>query len=268
MTKHQLLMIHGMGESNSENEYGELEKRIRNKLYDPERFEFVRVEWQSITHNAEEKIYSVCLPNLNFVRKIEYVGPVRYFMTFYVGDIIAYSAEPASKNGIRKKVWSQIKGPCGTGPYSILAHSLGSIIAFDYLFKLFVKKTFLWPGSAKVSSRKTLDRYTGNFRHMFTFGSPIGLFMLRQGKLWLTEEPFGKIINPVPTGHEWLNFYDKQDAVTYPLTDLFALNSANIGAPIRDIVVDTGDLIANSHTDYWFNDDMADQIADVLNMNP
>ncbi|MGC1378191.1 MAG: hypothetical protein WA821_18315, partial [Anaerolineales bacterium] len=187
----------------------------------------------------------------------------RSFMTFFVGDIIAYTAEPENENGIRKKVWDQIEYHCESGRYSILAHSLGSLIAFDYLYKLFEKNTLLYPGKRRETNQVKLDRFKNNFQNLFTFGAPIGLFILRQGKVWSVDDPFRTIKNPVSRGHRWLNFYDTDDIAAYPLKSLFSLNPENEFASLEDIPIETGNVL-NSHTQYWKNEQLAQKIASIL----
>ena len=270
MTKHKLIFIHGMGEGSSRKSYEILWNNIKKNLQNPNNFtknyERIDVEWQTVTYKAEKKIFNSAFPKVDpsftpsAFSVFQPIKAARWFMTFYVGDIIAYTADPENTNGIRKGVWEQIKAHCKTGPYSILAHSLGSIIAFDYLYKLFETDTLLFPDGGNTK----IDSFKDHFRHLFTFGSPIGLFLLRQGKLWANNQPFSTIKNPVPKGCTWLNFYDKQDVAAYPLKRLFATNKANKGLPLEDIEVQTGNLVFDSHTDYWENDELAINIASVL----
>ncbi len=275
MTTHKLIFIHGMGEGDSLPYYQEMYTNIKNQSKDPEHFEqnfeLINVEWQSVTLAAETRLFKSAFPEIdpefarnNLFEALLMMQPLRYFMTFYVGDIIAYSAEPQNKNGIRKRVWSQMAKACQSGPYSILAHSLGSIIAFDFLYKLFERDTLLFPGRRKEQNKAKLDQIKGNFRHFFSFGSPIGLFLLRQGKLWEGEAPYEKLHNPVPEGRTWLNFYDNQDVAAFPLKKLFSINPENEFKPLEDINVQTGNAVYDSHTKYWENHELAKAIASLL----
>ncbi len=270
MSVHKLIFIHGMGEGDSSDEYQQLYDLImkfysQNNANGSQNFDLVPVEWQTVTFEAEKQIFKHAFPNLEPSPNIfQPIKSLRYFMTFFIGDIIAYTAEPENKNGIRKSVWQQIEAHCESAPYSILAHSLGSLIAFDYLYKLFEKNTMLYPGKKCETDEYKLNCFKDNFRNLFTFGSPIGLFMLRQGKLWLGDKPFTTIKNPVSQGHKWLNFYDNQDVAAYPLETLFMSNPENASASLEDIIVQTGNMVLNSHTHYWRNKKLAQRIASVL----
>lgn len=271
---HSLIFVHGMGEKTSRREclalYGQIAKAYCDKhggttVEFAAKFPMVEVEWQSVTAAAEKALYNVLVsdepPHWWDVFDPD-IPLLRSFMTHYVGDVIAYTAE--NDNGIRRKVWHDLtvkSHALTTSDYSIVAHSLGATIMFDYLYKLFAKGDPLYDTPA--TSPADIAAMKHNFRHFFTFGSTIGIFMLRNGTLWKTSSPFVNIVNPVPNAGVWLNFYDQQDILAYPLQRLFAMNPAN-PHNISDIQVDTGDLVYNSHTQYWVNDDMAEQIAGAL----
>lgn len=276
---HNLIFIHGMGEGSSIAEYRMLFDAIETAYNDrtnsnifKNKFALQGVEWQSVTLHPEKTIYETAFATkANNGRKnaidilVDPIRTLRYFMTFFAGDIIAYTAE--NDNGIRNKVWAEMY-PIITNdePYSIIAHSLGSVIAFDYLYKLFDKSEPLYDTPGLTAEQ--MENCKTSFRHFVTMGSPIGLFLLRQGKLWSGTNPaFSTVVNPVQNQdgieRQWLNFYDKQDIVAYPLQDIMKRNQQNIALPI-DICVDTGDLIMNSHTGYWSNMEVADDIAAIF----
>ena len=95
----------------------------------------------------------------------------------------------------------------------------------------------------------------------------VGLFMMRAGGLWRNDAAFSEIVNPIRQLAEndicrsWLNFYDKEDILAYPLENLFDLNPNNIYRSIEDVEIQTGNLVYDSHTNYWTNNKMAAKIA-------
>ncbi|NJO93940.1 MAG: lipase family protein [Hydrococcus sp. RM1_1_31] len=209
---------------------------------------------------------------------------IRGFMTFFLGDVIAYVSEDVNfiRRTVWKQIWEKLEQPLKQGAtYSIIAHSLGAAIAFDYLFHLFNPKNpndFSFIPKPDPSARpedKNLEPITvtpselkllrGQFRHFFTMGAPIGLFMMRKGTLWMEGESFVKLINPVRgEGRSWYNFWDSEDAIAYPLAKLFQKNPANAAQNLVDIPVETGFLIFDSHTRYWSNKDVAQTIASTI----
>ncbi|MEI2580289.1 hypothetical protein [Scytonema sp. PRP1] len=290
MTKHILFFIHGMGESYSENQYDVLWTGIAKAYCEQcqvpidifnNQFERVFINWQSVTSDAELTIFDAAFPQLEVTQKnlpfsdvMHPIRAIRKFITFFMGDVAAYVSE--NDNNIRSTVWQQMESHISKGlPYSIVAHSLGSIIVFDYLFNLFEENHLFLPESegleheSELSANK-ISQLGVNFRHLFTLGSPIGLFLLRKGDLWKDGKKFNSIKNPIKDDIEkgikrtWLNFYDEQDVIAYPLEKLFSLNTTRPQGSIKDVLVNTGWFAVDSHTRYWENQQVAVEISQVL----
>lgn len=283
MVKHSLIFIHGMGPGSPVKSYHKLWKKIasnyeRSRQLKPGTFDLlfqpVYVDYHQITAQAKKDIFDTAFPGLASVGPIR---TLRYLLTFYLGDVTAYVS--SNDNHISSTIWQQIKAATTEGPYSIIGHSLGSVIAFDFLYQLLERdRLFLpkpevdLPGYEQEMEFFTHNkaRIQSNFRNLFTLGSMIGLFMMRAGNLWRGESGFGEVINPIRQLNEsqfcrsWLNFYDKEDILAYPLENMFDLNPNNIYRTIEDIEINTGNLVYNSHTNYWGNDKMAAKIAAAL----
>jgi len=293
MAKHYLIFIHGMGErkpdENSYSSYGDLWERIIKKSgIGREEFEsrFGRIytDWHvDPLQKAANTLFNAAFPKLQY-QLINPMRGIRGFINFFLGDVIAYVSEDVNfiRRTVWKQIWQDLKRPLEQGAtYSIIAHSLGAAIAFDYLFHLFHPEkpddfSFIpKPDPAARPEDKNLEEITlspeeikrlrEQFRHFFTMGSPIGLFMMRKGSLWMEGEPFAKLYNPVRgEGRSWHNFWDSEDAIAYPLAELFKRNPENDNQILEDIPVETGFLIFDSHTRYWDNRDVAQKIANVI----
>ena len=135
-----------------------------------DKFELVPVVWDSATADGEGRIFQLCFGKLQptdsalvssvfnpvesakslanaFIRNPLWLlqskwhpwRSWRYFATFLAGDIIAYVDE--ADNGIRSNVWKTLDEllPVVGGKianFSIIGHSLGSVIAYDFLYSL------------------------------------------------------------------------------------------------------------------------------------
>jgi hypothetical protein len=295
MTKHYLIFIHGIGQAGKndtpEQSYDELWNRIveasRSSPDDfRQRFALLPTDW----HIGELDRASRELQNVTFGFESPprpwFFNPmqnIRGFITFFIGDVVAYASEDV--NFIRRTVWEQIQDKIlaeGDVTYSIIAHSLGTAIAFDYVFELFARDRLFVPvpDTEKRKEDKGLetieldaeqrDLLRSRFRYLFTLGSPIGLFMLRKGSLWIDVNPaFSELINPViGKDRRWYNFWDSEDPIAYPLENLFGQNPANQGRHLQDIPVETGFLLLDSHTRYWQNGDVARKIAETITAFP
>lgn len=298
MTKHSLIFIHGMGTGDPAASYQQLWKSIAsqyNQIHHLDAggfdrlFELVPINYKDITYHAKKDIYESAFPELSSdeLTACDILNPVRflhYFVTFFLGDVTAYVSK--NDNHIRSTFWQQSKQAMLNGSYSIIAHSLGSVIAFDFLYNSIECDELFLPNPDKSSANSAIEqslvhsettefqqnqaKIVGNFQNFFTFGSTIGLFMMRQGNLWRKEPTFSDIVNPVIQANgaqnlrSWLNFYDREDILAYPLENLFNRNPQNVDRALKDIAVQTGNLVINSHINYWQNNDMARKIAQTL----
>jgi hypothetical protein len=257
---HHLILLHGMGEFEIEQRfYGPFESLLRevfarrkvdfdqaatlHRIYYTEAVKDVK--W-AVFHRAFPE-YHGSLPPIFDAQ----IGYGRYFLTIFMGDVVAYSSTEGEKR-LRNFVYRQLDKIIrnDAASFSIFAHSLGSIIAYDYLFDLF--------GKSKSRRRHVRIDHRQHLQHFFTAGSPIALFLLR--KAHLMKDMSALSVNPIGLhrpGGSWINFWDKQDVMAFPLQRFFPKVAT-------DMVVDTGNLIFNSHLGYWHNRDVAEAIADAL----
>ncbi len=325
MSKHYLIFIHGMGEPQNPDQvfdpsYEQLWNRLSKKfqhqtgnLFTSD-FEPAYINWhqklgdvpQSVS-DVQTLLFEDCYPELKaypkqsiFQHLVKFVPyKAHSFATFFLGDVIAYVSKDV--NLIRRTLWEQIWFGHGEwqglekvlqadndATYSIVAHSLGSVLAFDYLHHLFQGNPDD-PYLPKLNqAERPEDRHLQNrepqrelpdptdpaispllqerFRYFFTLGAPIGLFMLRNGTLWLNDNPFQKIFNPVRgCDRGWYNFYDPMDAVAFPLTRLFGRNIGNWICKLEDVsLTNFGIPLAHSHTGYWTHRKVVSKMVDVL----
>jgi hypothetical protein len=157
--------------------------------------------------------------------------------------------------------------------FSVIAHSLGSVIAFDFLYHLLINDKIFDAGGkplpeGELSAAELKPRFAG----LYTMGSPIALFMLRNSKPWQTSPSdtpdFSSIRNPIPAGGVWKNFWDDEDVVAYPAERLFAHNPENPPRVLEDVNVSTGWNPVSAHIGYWDSDDVAKGIAGSLRRTP
>lgn len=117
----------------------------------------------------------------------------------------------------------------------IVAHSLGSVIAFDYVF-----------GFRKYKLDPSV-----NVKAFITMGSPIPIFTTSMGHI----ESDLKLPANV---NQWVNILDKDDAIARYCVPFFK----NID--IREIEVDTGINPMKSHGFYWKSKQTAKKVAEII----
>ena len=221
---HYVVFVHGIGEQqeDSHDSFGQrikdsFEKQVQ-KVGQPKPAdgEFVWVEafWADINQPGQEELK----------RLVPTGGRLRDFLIGSMGDAIAYSKlpYPPDKYGeIQKRFVAKVdlmkkkaaEASDSNGLLTVIAHSLGTVIASDGLYELEKNGTF-----------------TNNFRfaNFFTLGSPIALYGLRFGL-----SNFDKPVRP----EHWSNFRYPQDLIGFPLQ---VLNEAYRQAVTEDIMVRPG----------------------------
>lgn len=291
--QHVIFLIHGIGDGTPGDDFDTFEQLLmeaycrQNKANETEwrkQFKVQGIVWDPATTDPETTIYSRSFGSLRpsdrslvsesnpFLAALSLPNTRawRYFMTFFVGDAIAYVDE--FDNGIRRRVWEQMAAilkPESAGQipkFSVIGHSLGSVIAYDFVHALNSApgKIFdLSPDPAKnvkLSAAQIALLQTG-FCNLITLGSPIALFWMRRRDLW--QNDFAGLNNPVQGAQRWLNFWDNEDIIAYPLRNFFSTGNVE-DIRIEDIRFDTSIMMPWAHTGYWKNKALAERVAEVL----
>jgi hypothetical protein len=183
---------------------------------------------------------------------------LRRFMTGFAADALAYQPVPG-ESGIYDEIHAQVDRDLAAladaaganAPLAVVSHSLGTVVMSNHLWNLQRGRGPAADHRALVHGR-TLDLAV-------TMGSPLALWALR----W---PGFGTPITvPAPgrtsTGG-WLNLYDADDVIGYPLRPLNQAYAAAVEAdiPVRCTPAWRGWTPA-SHLDYWDTPQVTDLIG-------
>jgi len=178
------------------------------------------------------------------------------------GDVVISLGTGSTAQKIRKGLRDRILEIYDSGhPCYLVAHSLGSIYAFDVLNDLIGRQ-----GLFDRTSRKTWP-----VQGLLTIGSPIGLKMFRKAKSRQEVEDFG-------SGNKWfrwLNLWDPNDPVVSgeifgahlvgnKIAENYITGSTDQGWVIRDQVLDTGKQWLMAHTAYWHSPVVGDKLVDMV----
>jgi len=197
---------------------------------------------------------------------------LRQFMIDFVADAIAYQVTPHDRetydsiHAVLARTLRELAAEVGaTAPLCIIAHSLGSIIASNYIYDL--QHHHLIPDEVRQQMNGTPLERGETLSLLYTLGSPLALWSLRY-------HDFGMPITfPAPTlsGYhpniptEWINFYDPDDVVGFPLKTLNTLYEDRVS---EDRAVNVGSILEHwnplSHLHYWADKDVIRPIADQL----
>lgn len=264
-------VIHGIGKQTAD--FAEKMTAELNQHFGPDMTSDVVIRtvfWAPVLQEAENEL----------VRRVEQGGALHYpdvrrFLIDFLGDALAY--QPAGDDrraydGIHSvfaatlAALAQEAGP--DAPLCIIAHSLGTIIASNYIYDLQVDpfKHLISDEVQALIHDNPLEQGR-TLALLYTLGSPIALWSLRYRE-------FGRPV-AVPSPHlsqyhaeiegEWVNYYDQDDVVGFPLKTLNAQYEKVI---TRDAAVNVGNLLQNwnplSHLGYWTDRDVIEPIARKL----
>jgi hypothetical protein len=272
--KMAVIIIHGIGQQHADfaREFQcRLERRLRKLLkrmgVPPALFpfEFYPVHWAPILEElSDELIQRLHLEKLAW-------RDLRKFVVSYLGDAIAYQRPAVRREFVYDLIHQRLKAKlreaaqtCGeSAPLCIIAHSLGTIIAHEFIKDLQqsgVQHKFC---RTPLEQGRTLALY-------FTTGSPLPIWSLR-------EQGYGTPpAVPSPELRQrfdgsvggWWNFYSKYDVLSYPLRQINAEYAAVL---TRDVHVATGGWLSRwtplSHSGYWTDSRVIRRMAkEMLNV--
>lgn len=203
----------------------------------------------------------------------------REFLFYGIADMFYYVSEDGEST-VRGRVFKYLANELlrvmaqenKNCSLTIFAHSGGTVITHDWLYHLHRSNIVEQAKGGDVTVNNTVllremvQRGKIRIRRLYTFGSPITPLALRSNGL-ITRFLEGKLLNPQDigftpdenlSGPRWLNFMDKDDFFSYPLSFMYA---SGAGKLVEDHFVDVGDTPISAHNGYWWSRDMARKIA-------
>jgi hypothetical protein len=245
-------------------------KGIRGALPDPaSELVFEEVNWSSALQTDEDQLWR----RMHGAAHMRY-SRLRQFMVNFAADAIAYQPAPSDRtayDAIHARVATAVArlaeraGP--RAPLCIIAHSLGTVIASNYVYDLCKRRNSFLSAGVRSCINGTPCERGETLSLLYTLGSPIALWSLRYPS-------FG---DPIRFPHQqlalhhpglpsrWVNFYDPDDVIGYPLKPL---NARYRAAVTEDRPVNVGSWLTSwnplSHVGYWDNPKIADAITEGL----
>ena len=276
-----VIIIHGIGELRTAGtQYSAaLQQNIRQHfgVAEPDALAFHEVDWSDIGDALENELIeqkAVIPRNVwpqpwlplrhglgEVIDKISGASvELRRFLLTGIGDTLIYRTARGEREiqyrlvrailDVRARLGAtDPRRPCYV---SIVAHSLGSVIAYDVAARMAGEYSELVSGLA--------------LSHFFTLGSPLALFSLLEyrnpGESHYSER--GVLLDRPDQSGVWLNFYDQQDVASFLLEKVYPSRPGVRGRhyTVQDIRVQTGTF--HAHTSYWANPEVARQIAAYL----
>jgi hypothetical protein len=147
-------------------------------------------------------------------------------------------------------------------PLVVMAHSLGCTIVSNYL----------WDAQHRRYARGAEGGFARGrtLAGLITFGCNLPLFTLAHEPADIQPIQFpgpgaracfpGRTEEELRSACRWLNFYDPDDILGYPLRPINRAYAETVSA---DLAIDTGTLFG-AHSDYWTDNDFTRPVARYL----
>ena len=255
-----VVVIHGMGAQDppfAQPMIDELTDRVRDAGHDPDRIAWQSVFWADVLEPRQRR-YLVDARRGNDLDFIK----LRRFVLSALGDASAYRKLPGAANTTYQQIHARVAQglddlyATGLGstakPLLVLAHSLGGHIMSNYVWDM-------QQGTAAAPNPfERMETLAG----MVTFGCNIPLFTFAYDPVVPIDFPGPALTPAVAAKAKWLNFFDPDDVLGYPLKPI---NAAYDNTVDQDIAINVGSILTSwnplSHTGYWTDNDLTRPVA-------
>ena len=237
-----VLFIHGIGSQDVDFADGMIAK-LRKELKDPDAVEFETVHWAPLIEEKSQSMWKRLT-----TRKLGWKFLRKYFINA-LGDATAYNNEMYDDvHTCIEDAMMALRHKLHYHPFTpviVVAHSLGCAMITDYIW------------DRQHSENMVTDRFMLPIKGIFTMGCNIPVFAL-------SHEP----IHAIDASEiKWVNIYDKDDIMGYPLQPVSESYAEAVDA---DMQVNTGRWWSSwnplSHNDYWTDNDVIDIMSEVMNI--
>ena len=227
--------------------------------------------WQEVYWgDLVQEQHARTLKAVNYKNDLAYPG-LRELFVDYLGTSLAY--RPQSGYPMYPLLHARIKAQLAQlgshrrihperTPLVVLAHSFGSVIMSNYIYDLQIEQARLGglvPGLTPFEQFHT-------FAGLITFGSPLAIYADQPGDFNRAIRVHGPGLTAAQNAViKWLNFYDKDDIIAYPLK---GINAAYAQAVSDDIEINVGSAATSwnpgCHNGYWEDPDFYRPVAHYL----
>lgn len=261
-----VVVVHGLGWQEpgfADGLAAAVSRRLARGGHDPGQVAWSSVLWADVLERRQR----------DYLERARAAGPLRWsgLRTFVVrglGDAAAYryvdgpsSTYVRVHDRVRARVRELYEGPLGSVPVPlvVLAHSLGSHIMSSYVWD--TQHRYPTGAAAAAGEFERMEWLAG----MVTFGSTIPLFTFAHDPVETIRFPGAALPPQVAERARWLNFYDRDDILGYPLKPTSQSYADLVHA---DVEVNIGNLLTAAtplmHNSYWTDASFTDPVADYL----
>jgi hypothetical protein len=242
---------------------GDFISEVRDRLdglgVAPDAIEWEPAYWANLLNGPEQRLWE----DLTRDDDLDWVTIRKFFINVFA-DAIAYQRVPGATHDMYRDIHARIYGHLANlrtsvgnqdTPLVVVAHSLGSVIVSNYIWDEQKGK------GLGINAFERMETLAG----LVTFGSNIPLFTLALPEVQSIEFPPTPLPTHLKATAKWLNFFDADDVLGYPLKPL----SPSYGNAVsEDIEINVGGLFTSwnpiSHTEYWTDNDFTKPVAHLI----
>lgn len=261
-----VLIVHGMG-SQPETFANDLRERLKPRIqalgHDEARIAWESGYWAAELEHKENELWSdMSLGELRW-------DQLRRFIVSALGDAVAYRPTGSGHrdvyftihDAIQRRLQS-LRRELGNEdkPLVVLAHSLGAHIVSNFAWDARQghfqgEKSKQWSAFERMETLITF----------ITFGCNIPILTLAYEGVESIPFPPPELEPALRDAAKWLNFYDMDDVLAYPLK---RLSPSYDGSVTEDIAINVGGPLQAwnpmSHSGYWSDSDFIDRVASAI----
>jgi len=257
-----ILVIHGIGNQDETFANGLINKvngLLKKIGVDPGAVAWEPAYWANLLNKKEDDL----LKNLSKDNPLRWTC-IRRFVINVLADAVAYQRDQEEPQDMYRLIHAKIRGSLGNlrtklggedKPLIVIAHSLGSVIASNY--------TWDAQSGNKYSLGANPFERMETLANLVTIGSNIPLFTLAlPGPPTPIKFPPKGLPENLKAAAKWLNFYDPDDVLGYPLKPIYG------EVVIEDIAINAGSWLSSwnpiSHIEYWTDPDFTNRVAKLI----
>jgi pimeloyl-ACP methyl ester carboxylesterase len=250
-----ILFIHGMGSTMDDFAHDTIQE-IRNRLsgmgLNRDDVAWESVFWAPVLSPRESQLWV----DLSAENDLNWAKLRKFFINGF-GNITAYQAVQDRRNDVYGRIHQlvldalkelRVKLGGADKPLIVVAHSLGSVIMSNYIWDRQKGRDTGHFGATPFERMETLAG-------MITLGTNIPLFTLGCDKVACIDFPPAMLPDNLKRKAKWLNFYDSDDVLGWPLKPLSICYADTVH---EDIEVSVGNILTAwnpaNHAAYWTDD--------------
>jgi hypothetical protein len=265
-----VLVIHGIGEQKADFAAGlidEVSGRLGSRRDD---VCWMPVHWAALLEPSETAL----LTRLSAGGDLDWQW-LRRFVVHFLADAVAYQRVPGESarpgvyvaihtliarklHELRERIRASAPADAPEPPLVVVAHSLGGHMMSNYIWDQ--QNPHELRGQVLATPFERAESLAG----MVTFGCNIPLFALALPEIRPITFPAPGLPAPLTAAAKWLNLYDPDDVLGYPLRPL----SESYAATVEDMIVNVGNPLTSwnpaSHNEYWTDNAVTKPIAGLL----